>query len=256
MGRDTRPEHRTRYLDVPTDPLDGKRDEFFAGQLELIAADQETKGRGLGAALMKAASIAHSDEPPTDGSAIIRIAHAWFVAEREIPRDDEWAAELVRSAAAVAAFRSIPTSDFLLGVSAGLRGDTIAPTDASPTYRMGLRAVLDCERGRAGMTQLIVAADTEPDRGSDLDGEPTQPHACAYPVPPPLLTDPPRRPPPPQPPRPRAKPIASPSAPAIQKEEDAPEPRGRGRRPVVTDDDLTRAHLITKTEQLPQSRRK
>lgn len=255
MPRDTRPESRTRFLDVPADPIGGKRDEFFASQLEMFASEQENKGHGLGAALLFAASLAHRDESPTDGSAIVRTAHAWFVAEREIPRDDEWAAELVRSAAAVAAFRSIPTSEFLLGIYAGLKGSSSAPADASPMYRMGLRAVLDCERGRAGMTQLVVAADTEPDRLSDPEENPTKPHAAAEPVPPPLLTDPPRRPPPPQPPRPRAKPIASASGPVHEKEEDAPEPRGR-RGVVVSDEDLTRAHMIPKTEQLPQSRRK
>lgn len=259
MSRDTRPENRTRYLDVPADPVVEGRDEFFGNQLELIAVEHDRKGRCLGAAILAAAAIAQRDEQPTDGSAIVRTAHAWFLSGREIPRDDEWTAELVRSAATVAAFRSIPTSDFLMGVSAGLRGDTIAPSDASPTYRMGLRAVLDCERGRAGLTQLVLAADTEPDRGSDLDGAPTRPHAAAEPLPPPLLTDPPRRPPPPQPPRRQAKPIASAPTPVVPqaKEEDAPEPRNRGGvGPVVTDEDLTRAHLIPKTEQLPQSRKR
>lgn len=251
MGRDTRPESRTRFLDVPADPVVEGREEFFGNQLELIAGESNRKGRGLGAEILVAAAIAQRDEQPTNGSAIARTAHAWFLTEREFVRDEEWTSELVRSAATVAAFRSIPTSDFLLGVSAGLRGDTVAPSDASSTYRMGLRAVLDCERGRAGMTQLVVA-DTEPDHGADIDGATTRPHAAAEPVPPPLLTDPPRRPPPPQPPRPRAKPIASTAS--QEKEEDAPVPRGR--RAVVTDEDLTRAHLIPKTEQLPQTRRK
>jgi hypothetical protein len=235
MSRDTRPDSRTRFLDVPVDPVEGKRDEFFAGQLEIIASEREKRGLSLGAAIFSAGAVALRDEQPLDGSAVIRTAYAWFVAERQIPNEDEWAAELVRAASTVKAFRSITTANFLLGVAAGLRGETLAPADASSAWRMGLKAVLECERGRAGLTQLVVAADTEPDRSSttDLENEPTRPHVAADPAPPPLL-------------------------PPLEPEEDTPIRRGKAGpvREAVAEDDLTRAHLIPKTEQLPQGRKR
>lgn len=265
MTRDTRPEQHTRHIDVPVDPIEQKRDALKADRLELTANDFRRDGRILAADLLIGNAMALRGLDPITASPVVRTAHAWASCERSISNEADWAQELVARAATAMNFREITTADFLRGVAAALGGLTMAPMDASPTFRMGLKAVIECQRGRAQHTELAVAAPSQPNMServlqgpplvskrmagtedpleheptrphsvpTSFDEEPTRQHVEANPQPPPLLDPPPVR-------------VRRP----IVREDDAPEPR-RGRS---NDDDLTSARLIPRTEILKTSK--
>jgi hypothetical protein len=137
--------------------------DVLAVALDRVEEDLRSLGYDAGADILLGMIAAFKSELPRTESQIAWSVKLWAAARNSRPPDaEQWASMLLFAAASALTGRSEAMKHMLFGIAQGLEGKTIAPSDSSPAWRMGLKAVHECRGHKIGDTQLVVQIDPDP----------------------------------------------------------------------------------------------
>lgn len=131
--------------------------------LERMADDLRIMGYEVAAELAVGMASAFRSQLPQSESPIAWTLKMWGALRTSRPPDaEQWSSMLLFAAGSTLTGRSDALKQLLFGLAAGIEGRNVPPSESSPAWRMGMKAVLECRGAKQGDTQLVVQIDPDP----------------------------------------------------------------------------------------------